>query len=259
LSVASFFWFVFSTSGIIVSVLGVTVWLLARPRSRAARTCLAAIAVGYTIVSTYPVPHAITRLLARPFHPLTRADVPSGRSAVVLLGSGSRTRKSWSGDRLSVLDPIGAARTLEAFRASRLIDAEWVISSSGRVDPDDAHQSAGQTMREALVQLGVPAGRVIVEQKSTTTHDEAVIVASMLPSLHVDHVILVTSGVHMRRSLGAFRAAGIDAIPAIANEPDDSNSWRVRLLPTGYGLAEASLVAHEVLGLGYYTLRGWNK
>jgi hypothetical protein len=128
LSVASFFWFVCSTSGIIVSVLGVTGWLLARPRSRAARTCLGAIAVAYTIVSTYPVPHVITRLLARPFHPLTRADVPSGRSAVVLLGSGSRTRRSWSGDTFSVLDPIGAARTLEAVRVSRLIDA-------GRVAP----------------------------------------------------------------------------------------------------------------------------
>ena len=83
--------------------------------------------------------------------------------------------------------------------------------------------------------------------------------ASMLPSLHVDHVILVTSGMHMRRSLGVFRAAGIDAIPAIANEPDSTKGWRDRFLPTGYGLGEASLVAHEVAGLAYYTLRGRNK
>jgi uncharacterized SAM-binding protein YcdF (DUF218 family) len=259
LSGASVLGLVFSTRGIILSVLIVTVWLLARPWSRSARRCLIGIALGYTIVSTYPVPRAIARLLPRPFHPLTRADVPSGRSAVVLLGSGSLTATSWSGDRFSVLDPMGAARTLEASRVSRLIDAEWVISSSGRTDPDYPAESAGQTMRDALVQLGVPAERVSVEQTSTTTHDEAVMVAAMLPSMHVDHVILVTSGMHMRRSLGAFRAAGIDAIPAIANEPDTNIGWRIRFLPTGYGLVEASLVAHEVVGLGYYTLRGWNR
>ena len=32
----------------------------------------------------------------------------------------------------------------------------------------------------------------------------------------VDHVVLVTSPTHMRRSLATFRAEGITAIPAIA-------------------------------------------
>lgn len=251
--------FVFSISGILTSFLIVAVWLLARPTSRVARRCLAGIVLGYTIVSIYPVPRVIARLLARPFHPLTREDVPSGRSAVVLLGAGSLTATSSSGDTFSALDPTGAERTLEAVRVYRLIDAEWVISSGGRADPGSLAQSSGQTMRDALIQLGVPAERVIVEQKSATTHDEALIVASMLPSLRMDHVILVTSGIHMRRSLGAFRAAGIDVIPAIAKEGDAIDEWRVRLLPTDWGLLETSLVVHELAGMGYYTLRGWSK
>jgi hypothetical protein len=106
-SVASFFGFVFSAGGIILSMLAVTAWLLARPRSRGARKCLVGIAGGYTIVSTYPVPHFFARLRARPFHPLTRADVPLGRSAVVLLGSSSYTSQSWADDTLSELLGIG--------------------------------------------------------------------------------------------------------------------------------------------------------
>ncbi len=158
------------------------------------------------------------------FHPLTRADVPPGRSVVVLLGSGSYRREDWSDVKLSVLDPIGVERTLEAARVYRLVQPEFVISSGGLIEPDDPEDPAGETMKETLVRLGVPPDRIIVEKESTNTREEAVMVAAMLPSLDVKHVILVTSGVHMRRSVGMFRAVGVEVIPAIARQREYSGT-----------------------------------
>jgi uncharacterized SAM-binding protein YcdF (DUF218 family) len=81
-------------------------------------------------------------------------------------------------------------------------------------------------------------------------------VAALLPSLHVDHVVLVTSAVHMRRATQTFRAVGIDVIPAPAREglPE---SWMTTYLPSQYGLFESALVGHEIFGWMYYKLKGW--
>jgi uncharacterized SAM-binding protein YcdF (DUF218 family) len=253
---ASIFWFIFSTSGIVVSLLAGVVWLYARPKSRAPRAFLAVIAVGYTLASMYAVPLTFQQWIAAGFRPLTPADVPPGRNAVVLLGSGSYRRVDWSDATYSVLDPIGAERTLEAARVYRLFHPEFIISSGGLIDPDDSEDPAGDTMKEMLLRLGVPNEKIIVERKSTNTRDEATTIGSMLPSLHVDHVILVTSPIHMRRSMGMFRAAGVAAIPAIARDPEYSG-WTLTLLPSQAGLRLSALVVHETLGLVYYRLRGW--
>jgi len=71
--------------------------------------------------------------------------------------------------------------------------------------------------------------------------------------------VLVTSGTHMRRSLGTFRAQGIRAIPAIARDPLTAIAWSDWLLPSDLGLWKSSSVIHEIMGLVYYTARGWYK
>jgi hypothetical protein len=75
--------------------------------------------------------------------------------------------------------------------------------------------------------------------------------------LHADGAILVTSAVHMRRSLGAFRAAGCDPAAAIAPDPWFQSDWNHLLVPTNKGLYFSAEVVHELLGLPYYRARGW--
>jgi uncharacterized SAM-binding protein YcdF (DUF218 family) len=258
LRAASLFWFLLSSGGVVAVLLVAFVWLSIKPKSRAPRVFLAFIVFGYTAASMYPVPHAVERWLGSAFRPLTRADVPPGRSVVVLLGSGSYRREDWSDVKLSVLDPIGVERTLEAARIYRLVQPEFVISSGGLIEPDDPEDPAGETMKQTLVRLGVPPERIIVEKESTNTREEAVMVAAMLPSLDVQHVILVTSAVHMRRSVGMFRSVGVEVIPAIARQREYSGT-SVSLTPTETGLRTSSLVTHELAGLTYYWLRGWYK
>jgi uncharacterized SAM-binding protein YcdF (DUF218 family) len=255
--VTDFVWFFTSTGGAVTSLLAAALWVYARPQSGRARRFLLALALTYTAASVYGISYNAGRVLLLGFRPLERADVPRGPIAIVLLGAGGRTVRDWDGNRFSIVDPQAASRVRETIRVFNLLDADWIISSGGLVDPDDPDEPSGITMRDALVQEGVPASRILVETKSTNTHDEAVIVARMLESLDVDHVVLVTSGIHMRRSLGTFRKAGIEAIPAIAHRADGDVSWIEWLFPSDQGLAETSAVAHEIIGLGYYIARGW--
>ena len=255
----AFVGYVFSAGAVVVALSAGTIWLLARPGSRAARRFLLVAAVFYTLASTYVVTHNAARLVLIGLPPFEESDVPAGPTAIVVLGSGSFTARDWSGNRFSIVDPSAATRVLEAVRVFKLIDQAWVISSGGLPDPDDPDEPTGLTMKVALVQLGIPEPRVLVETKSRNTHDEAVIVAPLLRSMGIRHTVLVTSDLHMRRSLGAFKAQGVDAVPAVARPPDNQLSWLDWVLPSGFGLYEGSQVAHEALGLAYYTARGWSR
>jgi uncharacterized SAM-binding protein YcdF (DUF218 family) len=251
--------YLFSSGGAISVIAAVVIWSVVRPRSRAARVALLTVVVGYLAASCYPLPHVVALRLSRPFQPLTRDRAPAGaQTAVVLLGSGAYTQRGWTDSVFSVLDPIGAERTLEAARLYHLVNPRWVISSGGRVLADDPDLPAAHVMRDALVQLGVPADRVVLEDSSRTTRDEATAVKALLPSLGVDHVILVTSAVHMRRSVGVFNSVGLAVIPAIARgAPHIADGGWLTWLPSGDGLDESQAVSHEVLGLAYYWVRGW--
>jgi uncharacterized SAM-binding protein YcdF (DUF218 family) len=239
------------------ALLAGALWLWARPGSAHPRRFLLVAALAYTLASIYGVSYFAGRLLVVGLRPFEREQLPPGRAAVVVLGSGTFTARDWQENRFSVVDPFAASRVLEATRVFTLANPDWVISSGGNPIPDHPDEPSGLTMRDTLVRLGVPPARILVETKSRTTHHEAVVVAPMLRSLNVAHTILVTSDTHMRRSLGAFKAEGIDAIPAIARHPYTSIPWDQWFIPSNAGLDESRLIVHEIAGIVYYGMRGW--
>lgn len=249
--------FLLSSGGVITLFAAAAVWN-ALSSSRRARRALLGLALAYSLLAWEPLAAAAARWLVRPFHQLTRADVPPGETAVVLLGSGSFTVENWDGLQHSIPDVSAAHRTLEAFRVYTILDARWIISSGGQPDPTDPDPPSGQTMAGMLRELGVPPERLRIEHESRTTRDEAVIVKRMLPALGSPQVVLVTSASHMRRSLAVFRSVGLQPIPAIARWSDDEpRRWRSWVVPSTDGLDTSETVLHELLGIAYYWLRGW--
>jgi len=254
--VASLAWYFLSSGGAIVLISVAAGWALFSRRS-GARKFAVAVALFYWIASTDIVPDTIRVTLASGYHPLTRADVPAGRTAVVLLGSGSLRFRDWSDNQLALIDPIGASRLLEAARVFHLLDASYILSSGGLATLTDRNRPSGQTMADTLVTLGVPKERILIETESRTTRHEAVVIKDMLSAHPVDQVVLVTSQFHMRRSVGTFKAAGVGVIPAIVREPQAFDTWWEKLIPTDKGLRDSAMAAHELLGILAYAARGW--
>lgn len=258
-----------STGGIIVIFLIVSAWVYAAGRAsknetrtmRRARRAALAFAIAVAIFSIYGLEYLFARVIVGSMKPFNAAQItPNKRTAIVLLGSGSWHAMDWDGRIAVYPDPAAASRELEAARVFWLVNPAFVISSGGNPHPHRPVVPGGEAMRQHLVALGVPADRILVETESGTTRDEALIVDRMLKAQGIEQVILVTSETHMRRSLGVFRSVGIEATPAIAQEfLRGQATWSDLLLPSQGGLDLGSQNLHEILGLGYYWLRGWHR
>lgn len=245
-----------SSTGAIVALAIAASWLSVRPQSRAARRFLTVVALLYSLASIYAIPHAVARVaLLRGFHPFTVTDLPRGRTAIVVLGGGAQTVRGWEG-QFSALSGDGLERVLEAARVYRLTQAEWVITSGGVLASPKPKEPNALIMRDGLVRLGVPEARIVVEPDSRTTHEQFLRIAPILRSLGAEQVVLVTSGIHMRRSLGVFQAGNVRVISAIAPESTPETLWGW-VIPSSQGLGVSRQVVHELLGIAYYAARGW--
>lgn len=106
-------------------------------------------------------------------------------------------------------------------------------------------------LRDVLVAGGVPAGAVLLECASRSTHENAAFSAPLLRGLHARTVLVVTSWFHLRRALACLADAAPEirwlAVPALP-----APGWPPRLatLP-----AMAGLVAEECVKLLWYWLR----
>jgi uncharacterized SAM-binding protein YcdF (DUF218 family) len=174
----------------------------------------------------------------------------------VLLSAGSRNVHGRDADKISVLNLAGAARVIEAARVFRTMDSPWLVSSGGAAAGRDMAPES-ETMKTALIQLGVPADRILLESTSRSTRDQAVLTAAMLRNLGISSFVLVTSDVHMRRALATFRHEGLQPVPAVARDPLDSQWIGLEWLPTQQGMEFAQEIAHEYVGLAWYKVRGW--
>jgi uncharacterized SAM-binding protein YcdF (DUF218 family) len=244
-----------SITGVVVGLLIGVVWLWIAPASRGPRRWLTALLVASLVVSVGDVNRLLSWPLRRRFHSFSKRDAPPGPYAIVLLGAGARTTHGQA-QRIGVLSLPGAARVLEAARVFRVLGQPFIVSSGGA--PGGRHMIAeSEVMKGALVELGVPAEKILLESESAVTRDEAVVTARMLRELGITTCILVTTDVHMPRALGTFRHEGLQVVPAIALSPYAFQDWPRSWLPTPEGLKFSQEVVHEYVGLAWYALRGW--
>jgi uncharacterized SAM-binding protein YcdF (DUF218 family) len=204
------------------------------------------------LASVYAVPAAICRWMNRGRPSFSVRDAKSGSTALVLLSGRVEFRRVAAGNRVAALSPSCEARVKEAVRVYSLVAPQWVISTGGIPQP-----TCASLMKSRLIECGVPAERVLLEDRSRTTRDEAVFVAGILEPLGARQVVIVTSDVHMPRSLAAFRAVGLRPVPAGAPDPAESLPASARLLPSTHGLRFSADLVHELIGIVVYRLRGW--
>jgi uncharacterized SAM-binding protein YcdF (DUF218 family) len=128
-----------------------------------------------------------------------------------------------------------------------------------------ASRPGSEDMAEFLETLGVSKDVIITETKSEDTHQHAKNLSPLFQERGFKHVLLVTSAMHMPRSMGVFKrlCPGIEFTPA----PTDFHATEAApkpwyheltaLIPTPRHLLDFSEVMHEYLGMAYYKVRGW--
>ena len=108
--------------------------------------------------------------------------------------------------------PAAAAARRAATGASAYLAgvAPRVVVSGGR--RWGSHIEA-RALGHAVTRAGVPAGAVVEELCSLSTHENAVFSAAILAGLGARRAAVVTCPWHMARALESFRAAGVDVLP----------------------------------------------
>lgn len=151
--------------------------------------------------------------------------------------------------------PAGAtmSRLVTAIRLHRATGAP-VIFSGGRVF---AKQDAeAPVAKRILMDLGMAADRIIVEDQSRDTMENARFVKEIYLKGNWRKPILVTSAIHMERALRAFRKAGMEVTPYPADfqiTPEPAYGWS-DFLPSASSLARSTFALHEYLGILFYRL-----
>jgi uncharacterized SAM-binding protein YcdF (DUF218 family) len=108
----------------------------------------------------------------------------------------------------------------------------------------------GAEMKAFLESSGVPAGKITLEEASSSTRENAVFTASLLKDVPGEKA-LVTSDMHMFRSVRAFRKAGLEVTPVVFPYAiKRSNNWLDRW-PVFLELCQ------ETGKIAYYRVRGW--
>ena len=140
-----------------------------------------------------------------------------------------------------------AARLYHAGKAPVLL-----LSGGG----EDAVLTEAESMALFLRDLGVPQSALVLEGRSRTTGQNAAETARWLRAQGVDRILLVTSALHMPRSVRLFERQGLQVIAAAADhEQADYPLWR-RWWPEAEALEGSARAMKELLG-AWLAARGW--
>ncbi len=191
-----------------------------------------------------------------PSDPVPMAD------CIVVLSGGTVSKVP---PRPSIEINRGGNRVLYAARLYRDGKAPLVVCTGGLATAGPDPRAYADDMAELLEFFGVPKSAILTERKAENTHEHAQNLEELLEQKKLKRILLVTSAIHMPRSIAVFKrlCPGREFIPA----PTDfrvtvgfPKPWYHRLvgfIPTPKNFDDFSEASHEYLGMLYYQMKGW--
>ena len=227
--------------------------ILGRGRPLARRIMALAGVVVLLLFSLEAVANALWRELESPAVRTRRPGVTD--DAVVLLGGLADDRASATWGSRSYND--NNERLLETYDILRAGGARYVVVSAGPPSTLPSHPTEAHILADQLEAWGVERGRIVVEERSRNTHENAVETAAIVRARGWTSVLVVTSGYHMSRALGCFRAEGLP----VDTDPVDFRSFgpefRSELIPRAEHLERSTAALREGFGRWVYRMRGY--
>lgn len=140
------------------------------------------------------------------------------------------------------------------------VDKLLLVGANGHL-MDDGLDEANQ-FKAVLIDFGIPETDILVEDQSKNTFQNAIESKKIVDSYpEINSYLLVTSALHMRRSLACFRKAGFEGIESFTT---DHYTGRVRgytfeqyLLPNISVMSDWGKLNHEWVGYISYWFVGY--
>ena len=230
---------------VVALILSVRAW-------RRASRALALFAFAWLWIWSTPVANLHLRAhLERPFPPIALRDLPAAQAIVVLGGTMSppTVGRPWP-DLSAAADRVWhAARLFHAGKAP-------LVVLSGGSDLSLSLVPEAQAMSSFIQDLGVSSAALLLEPDSRSTRDNARFTAQLLRDRKLDHVLLVTSALHMGRAVAHFRAQGLTVVPAATDHSPLAAPGVLAWWPDPGALEGSSRAIKEVIGQWVLSIAG---
>jgi uncharacterized SAM-binding protein YcdF (DUF218 family) len=239
---------------ILLALLGVGVLLLwIGSRRRHARVIITIAAAGFFLMSYTSIWSFLVRNLEYRYPVLdtARNDLAEMKWVVVLGGGGTEN------------DSLPAASQLNPQSVARVVEGIRILKSSPQAKLLLSGDSSAVNMQGVAQMLGIEPDRTVIEKIARDTEQEAIEVQRIVGN---DRFVLVTSAIHLPRSMALFMKRGMTPVPAPADflvrpspeEPSSPSSfWGFGgIFPASAGATRADAMIHEYLGLLWGKLSG---
>jgi uncharacterized SAM-binding protein YcdF (DUF218 family) len=243
-------WSLFSPSQILLGavVLGALLWLMGRHKT--GRWLCIAGGAGIFLFGLLPLSHYLVYPLE---HRFPQPELPPEVAGIVLLAGAERAAatEAYSEPQLNSF----AARYTTTLRlATRYPYARVVFTGGPQVD--DQTGRLGQTGVAAMLlpSIGIAGPRLTIEDRSTDTCQSAAHTKALVQPKPGETWVVVTSAIHVPRTVACFRAVGWDVIPKPADYRVVLGAWDSGSFRMASNLALLDTAMHEWLGLLYYRL-----
>jgi len=243
-------------------------WLFARPNTFALLlACIGAVALirhcrwgrvplvlglgWFVAVLVTPLPAWITLPLEDRF---PRPEAPARIDGVIILGGAVEQQLT---ERRGIPALNGAAeRMTEAVALARRFPEARIVFTGGQGTVMTGQQTEADVARELWSSLGLAGERVVFEDQSRNTWENATLTHALLQPKAGERWLLVTSASHMPRSVGSFRRAGWEVLPWPVNYSTAPGGAGWFDPPFSFRLGQAEWAVREYVGLVAYWLLG---
>ena len=232
-------------------------------KARLRTALLVAVLIILYISSNRWVSYTLARSLEWRYLPLN--PVPQAE-AIVVLGGGTESEQF---PRPMVEVNSAGDRILYAAQLYKEGRAPFILLSGGNITwLGGRSMTPADEMAQILAMIGIPEQAIWLQPDSRNTYEDALYSSKMLQEKGIRRVLLVTSAMHMPRSVALFEHQGIEVIPAPVDFTITQDGWEnlnafepqatlVNLVPNTSSLSLTTNVLKEYLGLLIYGLRGW--
>jgi len=184
----------------------------------------------------------------------SRPALPAQVAGVVVLG-GAVEQALTAARGIPALN--GAAeRMTEAVALARRLPEARIVFTGGSAALTPGEMSEADVARQLFTSLGLEGERVVFEDQSRNTWENARLTRTMVSPREGEVWLLVTSASHMPRSVGAFRQAGWDVVAWPVNYSTRPGGAGWFDPPFSFRLGQAEWAVREYVGLAAYWLLG---
>jgi len=254
-SLSKILWFVTSPGSMILLAVLVSTVLLFIPRfQRLARPLLVFTVAVMMIIAVTPVGRVLFQVLENRFPMVEMTALPEKIDGIIVLGGVINPVLSKSRGQLAIGSAVERITAMAELQL-RYPDAK-IIFSGGSGNIFNQQVKEADFVAPLLKQLGMDVSKVIFENQSRNTVENAANSIKLAGLVKGQTWIMVTSAFHVPRSMGVFRNIGWDVVPY----PVDFGAAQDQTFDLGFDLTQGlnylGTSLHEVLGLIFYKLAG---